>query len=99
MGSTNNEKAGDERKDEENGSSKEDVKPASIWADRIRKVEEKWDIELDESKNFAQRVDAIEKKALSCRSRLGDSDRSREEKVASDVLASLDTGKTLKEVE
>jgi len=99
-----NEKAADEQKDEEHVSvsresvSTEMTKPASIWSDRIRRVENKWDIVIDENKSFAQRVEAIESKALFCRSVLQNSSKSSVEENAADIH-SLRTEGTLKEVE
>jgi len=85
--------------DEECGSRFKEGAKSSIWTDRIRRVEKKWNIALDENKNFSQRVEAIESKALFCRKVLNDANISSEEKEESQTLPTINTDGTLKDVE
>jgi len=77
--------------------SKEVSKSSSIWTDRIRKVEKRWNIALDETKNFSERVEAIECKALFCREILQSASTSLEK--GNEELPTTNTDATLKEVE
>jgi len=90
-----------QRKGKECDSSlKEAAKSSSIWTDRIRKAEMKWDIELDESKNFSQRVETIESRALFCRKVLQSTNKSLEsEENRSEVTSDMNTSGPLKEIE
>jgi len=80
--------------------SKESDKSSSIWTDKIRKVEMKWGIALDETKSFSQRVEAIEKKALNCRNVLHSSSKYLvSEGKKGEGISIMNTDRTLKEVE